>query len=117
MRRSRRRARRGYTLMLVVVFLGALLAVLGVAFQQVATTLRLEEARARRIDFEKTCVGLAAFGLNMLEGEMAATHFEMHQNVSTADGPKTYRLTLDRTAPSVGGGGEEWTVLVERVGD
>jgi Tfp pilus assembly protein PilV len=111
-RRRLPRSRRGYTLMLVVVFLLVVMSMLGMAFRQMASTLRLEEARTRQIDLEQGSVKLAALGLGMLENVMASPSFEMQQTYDTSAGPKTYTLTMQRQSVDSGTGKEIWSVTV-----
>jgi hypothetical protein len=98
--------------MLVVVFLLVLLSILGMAYRQMASTLRLEEARTRQIDTEQGVLQLAALGMGMLENPMGTTEFDMTQTYNTSTGPRTYRLTLQRQSLDPGTGDDIWTLDV-----
>lgn len=48
-RRCAREGRRGFSILLVCVFLVVMLSMLGATFRQIATTLRVETARSRAV--------------------------------------------------------------------
>ena len=105
MRQTHRRAslrRRGYSLTLVIVFLFVLLSMLGLAYRQMATTLRLEEARTRQIDRDNATIPLASSGLQMLEGVMTTTSFSYTSVATTVDGPRSYLLNITQVSPPSG---------------
>ena len=106
-----RRQRRGYAMVLVVVFLLILLSTLGLAYRQMATTLQLEMARTQQIDFEQGSLKLGSIGLGMLEGPLS-TPFTMAQSYSTSAGTRWYTLQLTRLSVDPGTGRETWSVTV-----
>lgn len=108
----RRRSRRGYTMLMVIVFLLVLLSLLGMAYRQMAATLRLEEARTRQLDVERGGLDLARTGLGMLEGEMTEDYVD-ERTYQTSAGPKTYRLTLKHESDVPDSEDEIWTVTLE----
>ena len=99
-------------MVLVIVFLLILLSTLGLAYRQMATTLQLEEARTRQIDFEQGGLKLTLLGLSMLEAPMSTTSFATAQTYMTSSGPKTYTLTLQQVSVDPVTGNDVWTVSV-----
>jgi hypothetical protein len=62
-----RSARRGYALLLVIVFLVLFLAMLGTAWRQVASVLRVETVRAVQTRRDQGCLLAAIQGIHYLE--------------------------------------------------
>ena len=60
-------ARRGYALLLVIVFLVLFLAMLGTAWRQVASVLRVETVRAVQTRRDQGCLLAAVQGIHYLE--------------------------------------------------
>ena len=60
-------ARRGYARMLVIVFLVIFLAMLGTAWRQVASVLRVETVRAVQTRRDQGCLQAAVKGMHYLE--------------------------------------------------
>jgi hypothetical protein len=60
-------ARRGYALVLVMVFLVIFLAMLGTAWRQVASVLRVETARSVQTRRDRGCLLAAIKGMHYLE--------------------------------------------------
>ena len=60
-------ARRGYALVLVIVFLVIFLAMLGTAWRQVASVLRVETVRAVQTRRDQGCLLAAVKGMHYLE--------------------------------------------------
>jgi hypothetical protein len=60
-------SRRGYALMLVIVFLVIFLAMLGTAWRQVASVLRVETARASQTRRDQECLLAAIKGMHLIE--------------------------------------------------
>jgi len=60
-------ARRGYALILVIVFLVIFLAMLGTAWRQVASVLRVETIRAVQTRRDQGCLLAAVRGIHYLE--------------------------------------------------
>jgi hypothetical protein len=69
----RQSARRGYALMLVIVFLVLFLAMLGIAWRQVASVLRVETVRAVQARRDQGCLLAAIQVMHMLEENSALT--------------------------------------------
>jgi hypothetical protein len=66
-------ARRGYALMLVIVFLVLFLAMLGIAWRQVASVLRVETVRAVQTRRDQGCLLAAIQVMHLLEENPALT--------------------------------------------
>jgi hypothetical protein len=79
--KSRRRPdRRGYALVLVCIFVILFLAMLGVAWRQTASVLRIESLRAVQTRRDQGCLLAAVQGIHYLE-----------QNISPSS-PQTYTI-------------------------
>ena len=63
----KRSARRGYALLMVIVFLVLFLAMLGTAWRQVASVLRVETVRAVQTRRDQGCLLAAIQGIHELE--------------------------------------------------
>jgi len=70
---GKRSARRGYALLLVIVFLVLFLAMLGTAWRQVASVLRVETARKVQTQRDQGCLLAAIWGMHELEAAGTAT--------------------------------------------
>lgn len=116
--RCSRRQRRGYAMLLVIVFLLILLSTLGLAYRQMATTLQLEIARTQQIDFEQGSLELASIGLGTLPTlSNGTTYYSMlPQTFTTSAGQKQYKLVMalasSTPASPPGATTETWTVSV-----
>jgi hypothetical protein len=109
LRRGNRRARRGYALVLVSVFLLLLLAMLGATFRQTAAMLRVETARSNQVIRDEGSLRAAARALAMLEnGPPPADPYVVVLGVSTSAGPRSYQVTFASTTSATGG----WSVQV-----
>jgi hypothetical protein len=92
--------RRGYALMLVLVFVVLFLAVLGVAYRQTASVLRVETVRARQAQRDQGGVVAVARGLALLEtGLPPSDPYVCAVTVSTSAGPSTYTVTFASEGP------------------
>jgi hypothetical protein len=66
-------ARRGYALLLVIVFLVLFLAMLGIAWRQVASVLRVETVRATQARRDQGCLLAAVKAMHELERDPTMT--------------------------------------------
>jgi hypothetical protein len=100
---GKRPARRGYALLLVIVFLVLFLAMLGTAWRQVASVLRVETVRAVQTRRDQGCLLAAVKGIHYLE----ETATPSSPQVFVVDGfstPFTVTFTQDSVDPTL------WTV-------
>jgi hypothetical protein len=65
--KTRRPARHGYALMLVMIFVVIFLAMLGVTWRQVASVLRIETVRQSQVRRDQGCLTAAVQGIHLLE--------------------------------------------------
>ncbi|MFI5460973.1 MAG: hypothetical protein ACHRXM_36655 [Isosphaerales bacterium] len=97
--------RRGYALMLVLVFLVLLLSVLGLAYRQIATVLRVEAYRSRQVVNDQGSLMAAAQGLALLEnGLPPSAPYCVVVSVGTSLGPRSYTVVIASE------GGNFWSV-------
>ena len=115
----RRSRRRGYALMLVVVFVVLFTAILGVAWRRVASALRVENAcDVRRLGDNRSLQGLAD-AMNTLESRL---RWDPANSTFTLVGQNPYTIQRDgkycqvNIAPTDGiTNGTQWTVSVQVV--
>ena len=102
--------RRGYTVMLVLVFLILLLSVIGLTYRQAASVLRLEAARSKQILRDEGSLQAAARAVAMLEnGPPPTDPFVTTLAVSTSAGGRSYQVTF-ASEPTAGAG--HWVIQV-----
>jgi hypothetical protein len=88
-------ARRGYSLMLVLVFLVLLLSLLGMTGRQVASALRIEMARSRQVVRDEGSLRAVAGALEALEaGPLPSQATASVVPVATSAGQRWYALTV-----------------------
>ena len=106
---GRRPDRRGYALMLVIVFVVLFSAILGVAWRRVASALRVEHVSEMRRQCDsgsvqvlasamkvlETCLRKASNGNVLLDG---STNTPKYYKKDIGDG-KLYKITFTRTTP------------------
>jgi hypothetical protein len=81
--------RRAYALMLVLIFVALFLAMLGVAWRQMASVLRIEKVRTNQIQRDQGCLLAAVQGIHYLEAN------------SPTDSPITKYFTYTKDANDV----------------
>lgn len=88
-------SRRGYALMLVLVFLMLLVSLLGLTYQQIAAVLRVESYRSRQTLSDQGCLGAAAQALAQLEsGPPPTDPYVFAATVETSLGTRYYTVTI-----------------------
>jgi hypothetical protein len=108
--RRQGRRRRGYTVMLVLVFLILLLSLLGLTYRQAATVLRLEAARSKQILRDEGSLQATARAMAMLQnGPPPTDPFVVTLGVVTSAGGRSYQVTIT-SEPDAGTG--RWKVTV-----
>jgi hypothetical protein len=85
-------ARRAYALMLVLVFIVLFLAMLGVAWRQMASVLRIEAVRSNQMRRDQGSLLAAIEGIHYLEQNPSATL--PHTLTPTIDG-RAYTVTIE----------------------
>jgi hypothetical protein len=90
-------ARRAYALMLVLVFVVLFLAMLGVAWRQMASVLRIEAVRTNQIRRDQGCLLAAIQGIHYLEEHMVAPP-ESGSSQVFAIGGRSFTVTFENDA-------------------
>ncbi len=113
--RRDRGGRRGFSILLVCVFLVVMLSMLGATFRQIATTLRVETARSRRVQQrqDETRLGSRWVAAQVLAGFAANGPPGTNPPPSPLPGPDGSTLyavscTADPTDPA----GQTWVLRV-----
>jgi hypothetical protein len=107
--RLSRQKRRGYALMLVIVFVALFLTMLGLTWRQTSSLLRVETVRAMQIRRDRGCLLAAIRGVHYLEKCKASTTTPDASQMYYIDGfPQTFTVTF--TVESTGGGTTTWSV-------
>jgi hypothetical protein len=87
--------RRGYALMMVLVFLVLFLAVLGVCYRHIAAMLRIESVNQIRIVHDQGCVEVLARAMALLESGLPPSNpFVCGATQTTSIGPKTMKIAF-----------------------
>jgi hypothetical protein len=87
--------RRGYALVMVLTFVVLFLAMLGVAYRQTASVLRVETVRAQQAERDEGSVNAVARGLALLEtGLPPSDPYVCGVTVNTTTGPRSYTVTF-----------------------
>jgi hypothetical protein len=103
--RARSSPRPGYALMLTLVFVVLFLALLGVAYRQMAAALRTESVRSQQVERDEGSVHALARGLTLLEtGLPPSTPYVCGVTIQTSTGPRSFTVTF------VSEGGTNWSV-------
>ena len=100
-------ARRGYALVLVIVFLVIFLAMLGTAWRHVASVLRVETVRAVQTRRDQGCLLAAVKGMHILETTATPTSPTTVSGL-IVDGFTDYTFTV--TFVQDAGDSTKWTV-------
>jgi hypothetical protein len=87
--------RRGFAMMLVLVFIVLFMAMLGVACRQTASALRIETVRASQIERDEGSMHAVARGLALLEsGLPPADPYECAVEINTSIGLRSFTVTF-----------------------
>ena len=97
--------RRAYAMVLVPMFIAMFLAVLSVAFREVAAAIRAVSLQAIHADRDAGSVQAAALAMALLEtGLPPKSPYVCVATIVTASGPKSFRVVLTRET------GSTWSV-------
>lgn len=87
--------RRGYALMLVLIFVVLFLALLGVAWRGVASALRIEAVHTIQTQRDEGSVQALAQAIHLLEtGLPPASPYVCGVTINTSSGPRSYTVTF-----------------------
>jgi hypothetical protein len=101
--------RRGYALMLVIIFIALFLTMLGLAWRQTSSLLRVETIRAVQMRRDQGCLPAAILGIHYLETCQANSTTPSSPQLYLIDGfPNTFTVafTLESTS-----GGKTWSIV------
>lgn len=97
--------RRGYAMMLVLVFILLFLSLLGVAYRQATAALRIETAYAQQVQRDEGSVHAVARGVMLLEtGLPPSSPYVCGVTIATSTGPRSFTVTFTSQ------GGTNWSV-------
>jgi hypothetical protein len=109
---NRRPVHRGYTLLAVLAMISLIMSLCGLAYRELAATLRLEVARQTQSDSDAGRIHALARCLSVLETGVPSTNpYVRMVMIATASGPKTFKVTF--ASPN----GILWSVQAEPIGD
>lgn len=98
-------SRLGYAMLLVVAFILVFLALLGVAFRQLGSAVRIETVRVLQVQRDQGSMHALARGLTLLEtGMPPTTPYAGSVMIATSKGPQSYTVTFTSE------GGTQWAV-------
>src|SRR5439155_17039615 len=87
--------RRGYAMMLVLVFILLFLSLLGVAFRQASAALRIETGHTQQVQRDEGSVHAVARGVLLLEtGLPPSTPYVCAVTIPTSAGPRSFLVTF-----------------------
>lgn len=87
--------RRGFAMMLVLVFIVLFMAMLGIACRQTASALRIETVRMAQIERDQGSVHAVARGLALLETGFPPTNpYSCAVEISTSIGLRSFTVTF-----------------------
>ena len=99
--RSSRRARRGYAMMLVLVFMVLFLSMLGVAYRHVGAALRIETVHAAQTSRDEGSIQAIARALTLLEtGLPPGSPYTCGVTLSTSAGACAITVTFTQESPT-----------------
>jgi hypothetical protein len=98
--------RRGYALMLVLVFNVFFLMLLGVASRQMASMLRIEAVAAAEHRCDEGSTAALAMALRLLESGLPSDNYQCWTRITTSEGPRDFTVTFTQ----VGGDPTHWSV-------
>ncbi len=100
-----RSPKRGYAMVMVLVFLALMLSIYGVAFRHVAAALRIEHARTLQRQRDEGSVEALAKGLALLEtGLPPSDPYVCAATIDTSTGARSFTVTF------VSEGASAWSV-------
>jgi hypothetical protein len=102
--------RRGYALMLVVIFVALFLAMLGMAWRPTASLLRTETVRAVQTRRDRGCMLAAVLGIHYLERCRANSTTPTTPQLYLVDGFSNY-FTVTFTLESTNGSNKTWSIV------
>lgn len=106
-RRRRPAGRGGYAMASVMIFLGVMLAFIGISQRRISSALRLERARLQAEFRDESAMQALADGIRLLETGFPPTNpYVCRATVSTSRGPQSFDLTFTAIGP------DQWTVVV-----
>jgi len=91
-----RPTRRGYAMVLVLVFIATLLCLHSVAYRHVAAALRIEKARVLQRDRDEGRIHALARGLGLLETGLPPDAYTCYVIIETSTEPSTWIVTFTR---------------------
>lgn len=98
-------ARRGYAIMLVLVFIVLFLSLWSVAYRHTATALRIESGRTLAVQRDEGSLHALARGLALLEtGYPPTDPYACGVTIDTSSGPRSLTVTFESA------GAETWSV-------
>jgi len=110
--RIRTRTRRGYAMLAVLAFVILFVSLLGVAYRQTASSLRLEKARSAQAVRDAGAVHALARAMALLEtGRPPSDPCIRGVTLETPAGPRAYTVTFTSL------GDDNWRVGVAPTGD
>jgi hypothetical protein len=90
-----RSPRRGYALMMVLVFLVLFLAILGVCYRHIAAMLRVESVNQTRTVYDEDCIAALARAMALLESGLPPSNpFVCGATQTTSIGTKTMKVAF-----------------------
>ena len=92
--RNKRSARRGYALMMVSVFLVLMLAMTGVVYRHLSSTLRIETARVQAQQRDEALIHALARAVELLEtGTPHSNTYVFGTTIETSEGLESITVT------------------------
>lgn len=92
---GKRPPRRGYALLMVLVFVMLFLAMLGVAWRQIGAVLCIEAVRAKQVSLDQCSLRAVAKGLRLLETGLPSEN-EVSYSTTIDEGSQWYKVTFTR---------------------
>jgi hypothetical protein len=87
--------RRGYALLLVLVFIVLFLLLLGVAWRRVASALRIASVRTVEVQRDEGALHALARGMHLLETGLPPTNsYVCGTTINTSSGPRSYTVAF-----------------------
>lgn len=106
--RRRRRGRRGFALLAVLVFSIAGLIFVAISQRHIAAAVNAERNLVLRDDYQEGAVEAMAVAIEQLEAREPSTAlYTCYTDVTTSMGVKSYSITYTNTAPS------QWIIDVQ----
>jgi hypothetical protein len=97
--------RRGYAILLVLVFVLLFLSLLGVVYRQATAALLIETAHAQQVQRDEVSVHAVARGVKLLEtGLPPSNPYVCGGTIPTSTGPRSFTVTFTSL------GGTNWSI-------